>query len=89
MIKVLLFGVLANLAGTSEVFLPPGRVMDVMMELSSLYGRAFSDALFGEDTEMRPVILVNHAPVRYGVLEKELTEGDTVSLMPLRKGDTP
>ncbi|NLL36231.1 MAG: MoaD/ThiS family protein [Fretibacterium sp.] len=87
MVKVLLFGELADLAGTSEVFLSERRVMDVVMALIDLYGKGFEDSILGGDQDTRAIILVNNAPVRHGVFEKELADGDTVSLMPMRGGD--
>lgn len=88
MVKVLLFGELEALAGTSEVMLPKGRVMDVLASLSSLYGQAFRDFMFGDESGRKHlIILVNNAPVRYNVYEYQLADEDTVSLMPMDEGE--
>ena len=82
MVRVLLYGVLEELAGTPEVSVAGSRVLDVLVSLSSLYGAAFRDAVLGGGP-VRTIILVNRAPVRYNVLEAALQEGDVVSLMPI------
>lgn len=87
MVKVLLFGVLERLAGASEVPLdvPEGtRVLDVLAELSARCGGRFRDAVFGDGGEDEgAIVLVNGAPVRFGVMERRLSDGDVLSLMSL------
>lgn len=87
MVKVLLFGVLAQWASEPEVLLdvPEGtNVLNVLAELSARYGQRFRDAVFGDGGENEgAILLVNGAPVRFGVLEKRLYDGDSLSLMPL------
>ena len=82
MIRVLLYGVLAELAGTPEISVPGSRVLDVLVTLSSLYGAAFREIVLGGGP-VGVIILVNSAPVRRNVLETSLGEGDVVSLMPM------
>lgn len=83
MVRVLLYGVLEELAGTPEVSLAGARVLDVLVALSSLYGPAFRDIVLGGGGSVRTIILVNRAPVRYNILETVLQEGDVLSLMPM------
>lgn len=87
MLKVLLFGALEPLTGTAEVLLdvPDGtNVLNVLAGLSARFGRRFRDVVFGDGGENEGVIvLVNGAPVRFGLMEKRLYDGDTLSLMPL------
>lgn len=85
MIRVLLYGVLAELAGTSEVSVTGSRVLDVLVSLSSLYGAAFREIVLGGGP-VRAIILVNRAPVRRDVLETRLEDGDVLSLMPIDDG---
>lgn len=82
MIRVLLYGILEELAGTPEVGIAGSRVLDVLVSLSSLYGPAFRDIVLGGGST-RIVILLNRAPVRHNVLEAALREGDVLSLMPM------
>ena len=83
MIKVLLFGELEELAGTREIMVPGSRVLDVLVALSSLYGKEFRDMVMGDASGGSVIILVNNAPVRYNVVETSLNDGDSVSLMPM------
>ncbi len=87
MIRVLLYGVLEELAGTPEITLAGSRVMDVLVSLSSLYGPAFRDIVLGGGGATRTIILVNKAPVRHNVLETALRDDDVLSLMPMDLGD--
>ena len=87
MLKVLLFGALEPLTGTAEVLLdvPDGtNVLNVLAGLSVRFGRRFRDVVFGDGGENEgAIVLVNGAPVRFGLMEKRLYDGDTLSLMPL------
>jgi molybdopterin converting factor small subunit len=84
-IRVLLYGVLEELAGTPEVGISGSRVLDVLVSVSSLYGAAFRDMVLGGAA--RVAILVNGAPVRYNVFEAPLQDGDVLSLMPFADSD--
>ena len=80
MVKVLLYGELAEMAGTPEVSVAGSRVLDVLTALASLYGSEFRNLVLSAG---RVAVLVNGTPVRYGPLETRLTDGDVLSLMPL------
>lgn len=84
MVKVLLFGELKCLAASSEVFLDvrETNVLNALVDLSARYGGRFREIVLGDGDE-RAIILVNGAPVRFGVMEKRLNDGDVLSLMPL------
>lgn len=84
MVKVLLFGELKRLAASSEVFLEvrETNVLNALVNLSARYGGRFREIVLGDGDE-RAIVLVNGAPVRFGVMEKRLNDGDVLSLMPL------
>lgn len=84
MVKVLLFGELKRLAASSEVFLEVREtyVLNALVDLSARYGGRFREIVLGDGDE-RAIVLVNGAPVRFGVMEKRLNDGDVLSLMPL------
>ncbi|MDO4786581.1 MAG: MoaD/ThiS family protein [Fretibacterium sp.] len=84
MVKVLLFGELKRLAASSEVFLEvrETNVLNALVDLSARYGGRFREIVLGDGDE-RAIVLVNGAPVRFGVMEKRLNDGDVLSLMPL------
>lgn len=86
MIRILMYGILKKLAGTSETRVGEGRVLDVLITLSSAYGSEFRDIVLRNGSPCAVAILVNGAPVRYNVLEVPLREGDVLSLMPLEDG---
>ncbi len=89
MAKVLLYGILEEMTGTSELSMAGSRVLDVLMSLCSLYGAEFREIVFGSDAVFsgsvlnNAIVLLNNAPVRYNVLEAPLAEGDVLSLMPI------
>lgn len=87
MLRVLLFGALKRLAGSPEVQLDVREGMNVLHALADLsvrYGPHFRTIVFGDGAENEgAIILVNGAPVRSGVMEKRLHDGDSLSLMPL------
>ena len=49
MAKVLLYGILEEMTGTSELSMAGSRVLDVLMSLCSLYGAEFREIVFGSD----------------------------------------
>ena len=87
MLRVLLFGALERLAGSPEVRLDVREGMNVLHALADLSARCgphFRAIVFGDGAENEgAIILVNGAPVRFGVMEKRLYDGDSLSLMPL------
>lgn len=87
MVKILLFGALERLAERSEVLLdvPEGtNVLNALAGLTARYGGRFRDVVFGDGAGNEgAIVLVNGAPVRFGLMEKRLYDGDALSLMPL------
>ncbi|MGQ9513911.1 MAG: MoaD/ThiS family protein [Thermoproteota archaeon] len=88
-VKVRAFGDLAKIAGREvTVDVPSGATIgDLLVKLGLMSERSVWDTISGKDQNQRMVILLGGLNIEF--LEKErtrLSEGDTVSLLPLAGG---
>lgn len=82
MAKVLLYGKLEKWANCRELRVAGTRIADLLVELSAVCGREMKEYLFSGNLLEKVAVLVNGSPVRYGLFELDLSEEDSVSLMP-------
>ena len=89
MIKVLFFATIRDYTGVKETEAEgPGTVMELLTELATAYGRAFSDEAFEEgEISDRVIIMVNGRHIAHtGGGNTPLKSGDTVAVFPIIGG---
>ncbi|MBS7605894.1 MAG: ubiquitin-like small modifier protein 1 [Candidatus Bathyarchaeia archaeon] len=84
-VKVVLFGILARIAGEKMVYVNASTLKEALNEVAAKYGEGLKDRILDERGNLRRFvnIYVNGKDVRFtGILETRLNENDEISIIP-------
>lgn len=84
-VKVILFGVLAKIAGEKIIYVNASTLREALNEVAAKYGEDLKNRILDEKGNLRRFvnIYVNGRDVRFtGILETRLNENDEISIIP-------